>query len=722
MATEQELITKIKELMKKPERIRNIGIAAHIDHGKTTMTDSLLAGAGMISEELAGKLLVMDFHEDEKQRGITIDSANVSMVHNVEGEEYLINLIDTPGHVDFGGEVTRAMRAIDGAIVLVDAAEGMMPQTETVLRQALRELVKPVLFINKVDRLIKELKLNAEDIQARLIKIINDINRFIDSIVPKELKGKWLVNVKEGSVCFGSAKDKWALSFPYMQKTGLKFSDVINAYYKESISEFSKKAPLHKIVLDMVVNHLPNPVQAQKYRIPKIWKGDLESEEGNSLLNVDPEGPVVFIPTKIVIDKHAGEVAGGRLFSGTVRKGQELYLNLAKKKVRVQQVNIYKGPLRLIVDEAVAGNIIGIVGLTDVFVGETVSSKPIEPFEELKHIFEPVVTCSVEAKNPVDLPKLIEVLRMVSKEDPTIKVEINEETGQHLLSGMGELHLDVVTNRIKTDKGVDIIKSNPIVVYRESPSRRSGVMQGRSPNKHNDFFIFVEPLEDSVYNAIKEGEIPEGKIKKKNEELWRKLSELGISNEEARQYKEIYKGCVFQDRTRGIVAIGEVIELVMQAFEQMVDAGILAKEPCVKLKVCLTDARLHEDAIHRGPSQVIPAVRQAISDALKDSNVILYEPIQIMQVETPIRFIGEVTGVIQSKRGQILGIEQEDEHANIKIKIPVAETFGLSNDLRSVSEGRTNFYIIDQLFEPVPKDLQPKLIKQIRERKGLPPQ
>ncbi|MEM1577889.1 MAG: elongation factor EF-2 [Candidatus Pacearchaeota archaeon] len=719
MPTDEEIIQKIKELMRKPEKIRNIGIAAHIDHGKTTLTDSLLSGAGMISEELAGKLLVMDFHEDEKQRGITIDSANVSMVHNVDGEDYLINLIDTPGHVDFGGEVTRAMRAIDGAVVLVDAVEGMMPQTETVLRQALRERVKPVLFINKVDRLIKELKLTGEEIQERLVKIINDINKFIYSICPEEFKGKWYVNVAEGSVAFGSAKDKWGLSFPYMQKTGLKFSDIIKAYYEGKINEIQKKAPLHKIILDMVVKHLPNPLEAQKYRIPKIWHGDIESEEGKALLNCSPNGPVVFIPTKIVFDKHAGEVAGGRLFSGTVRKGQELYMNLSKKKVRVQQVNIYKGPQRLIIDEAIAGNIIGIVGLEGVFAGETVSSKPIEAFEELKHIFEPVVTCSVEARNPIDLPKLIEVLKIVAKEDPTVKVEINEETGQHLLSGMGELHLDVITNRIKTEKGVDIIKGNPIVVYRETVTKRSQVMQGRSPNKHNDFFIFVEPLEDSVYNAIKNNEIPEGKIKKKNEELWNKLVSLGISNEEARQYREIYKGCVFQDRTRGIVHIGEVIELVMQGFESIVDAGILAKEPCTKLKVCLVDTKLHEDAIHRGPAQVIPAVREAITKAILDANPILYEPIQILQVETPNRFMGDVLGVLQSKRGQILNIEQEVDHATIKVKIPVAEIFGLSNDLRSVSEGRATFYVVDQLFEPLPKELQQKIIKQIRERKGL---
>ena len=200
-----KMVDRIKLIMNKPDFIRNIAICAHIDHGKTTFSDNLLAGAGMISQDLAGKMQVLDFHEDEQQRGITIDTSAVSMVHTVNEKEHLINLLDTPGHVDFGGDVTRAMRAADGCIVLVCAVEGMMPQTETVLRQALKERVKPILFINKVDRLIKELKLNPEQMQQRFVKIITGVNRFIDSICPPEFKGKWNVNVQDGSVCFGSA-------------------------------------------------------------------------------------------------------------------------------------------------------------------------------------------------------------------------------------------------------------------------------------------------------------------------------------------------------------------------------------------------------------------------------------------------------------------------------------------------------------------------------------
>ena len=274
----------VKILMRKPEQIRNIAICAHIDHGKTTFSDNLLAGAGMLSEEHAGKQLALDFHADEQARGITIDSSSVSMVHEVNGEEHLINLIDTPGHVDFGGDVTRAMRAVDGCIVLTDAVEGIMPQTETVLRQALREHVRPILFINKVDRLIREVKLTPEAMQERFVKIIAAVNAFIDKITPEEHKGKWNVNVQDGSVAFGSAFHNWALSIDYMQKKSISFKDVIEHYSDPNddnkYKELAKKAPLHEVVLGSVVKHLPNPVTAQKYRIPNIWHGDVESHEG----------------------------------------------------------------------------------------------------------------------------------------------------------------------------------------------------------------------------------------------------------------------------------------------------------------------------------------------------------------------------------------------------------------------------------------------------------
>jgi len=375
-------MTEIVDLMRKQDHIRNIAIAAHIDHGKTTFSDNLLAGAGMLSEETAGKQRALDFHEDEAARGITIDSASVSMIHTVDGEEYLINLIDTTGHVDFGGDVTRAMRAVDGCVILTCAVEGVMPQTETVLRQALKEKVKPILFINKVDRLIKELKLTPEMMQERFIKIINEINVLIEKIAPPEFKQKWKVNVNDGSVIYGSAYSNWALSVPYMKRKGITFKDIIEAYEKddpEEIKKLAKKAPLHVVLLNSIVEHLPNPVEAQKYRIPLIWSGEADSPEGQDLINCDPNGELGFVVTKITQDKHAGEVCTGRMFSGTVKKGMEVVTS-GGKKGRIQQVFISKGPQRVQIESAVAGNILGIAGIKDINVGETVSTKKIEKY------------------------------------------------------------------------------------------------------------------------------------------------------------------------------------------------------------------------------------------------------------------------------------------------------------------------------------------------------
>lgn len=717
----EKMTDKVQRIMKNPERIRNICTSAHIDHGKTTFSDNLLAGAGMMSEELAGKQLALDFHEDEAERGITIDTASVSMVHEFEGKEYLINLLDTPGHIDFGGDVTRAMRAVDGTVILCCAVEGVMPQTETVVRQALRENVRPILFINKVDRLIKELQLTPEKMQERFVKIIAQVNRLIKDIAPEEYKEKWQVNVQEGQVAFGSAFHNWALSMPYMKKTGITFKEVIDAYKgggEAAVKELAKKAPLHKVILDIVIKHHPNPVDAQKYRVPKIWHGELESEEGKSLLSCDPNGPLFFIITKIVFDPQAGEISAGRLFSGTMTKGTEVYLNRGKQSSRVQQVFIYNGAKREIVDNVPAGNIIGISGVKS-FAGETVSLEPTEPFEEITHIFDPVITKAIEAKMPGDLPKLIEVLRMVAKEDPTIKVEINEETGEHLLHGMGELHLEVIENRIKTEKGVDVKTSPPIVVYREAITKKSQEAEGKTPNKHNKFYFIVEPLNVGTYKAIKEKEIPQIRIKKKDLVIRDKFVELGMDSKEALKVKEIFNGNIFVDGTRGLVHGGEVMEMVLDMFRDVMTSGPLARDPCIGVKVTVTDMKLHEDAIHRGPAQVYPAVREGIRTAMMTAGPLIYEPLQILQIEAPSEYMGEVSKLIQNKRGQLLDMQQEGTLAIVKAKMPVGEMFGWSSDLRSATGGRGTSFLIDQMFEKLPHELQDKVVKQIRIRKGL---
>ncbi len=719
-----KVMNKINELMHTRENIRNIGIAAHIDHGKTTLSDNLLAGAGLISEDLAGEQLWLDFDEQEQERGITIDAANVSMVHDFEGEDHLINLIDTPGHVDFGGDVTRAMRAIDGAVIVVDAVEGVMPQTETVVRQAIQENVKPVLFINKVDRLIKELKLTPDEMQQRFAKTIRAVNEMIESMAPDEFKDDWKVGIKDGSVAFGSALYNWAISLPFMEKTGISFADIIDMVNEDKQDELAQESPLHKVTLNMVIKHLPDPIVAQQYRIPKIWKGDVNSDIGTAMIETDEGGRLGMIVTKIIMDEHAGEVATGRVFSGSLEPGQDVNIVGAKVERRTQQVSIYMGPQRVNVEEVPAGNIVAVTGLSEAISGETicdVKGDAIKPFESIKYTSEPVVTVAVEARDVDDLPKLIKVLREMAKEDPTLNVEINEETGEHLLSGMGELHLQVVARRIREDKGVDIETSEPIVVYREAINRESGEFEGRSPNKHNKLYFKVEPLhEEEVYQALKTGEIDEGKIK--GNEVAQKLRELGMDKDEAKNVEYVNGNNLFIDSSRGVQYLDEIKDLLYQAFEEVTDEGPLANEPLIKSKIKILDAKLHEDAIHRGPAQIIPASRNAIYSAMLDGDVSIYEPMQSVYIEVPNSYMGSVTRDIQSRRGEIESMEQEDEMVTVRGKAPVAETFGFAGDIRSATEGKALWSTEQAGFEELPNNLEDEIIIEIRERKGMKPE
>jgi elongation factor 2 len=724
MAT-KDVSSVIKELMRKPEQIRNIGIVAHIDHGKTTLTDNLLAGAGMISEDLAGKQLAMDFVEQEQERGITIYSANVSMVHEYEKQDYLINLIDTPGHVDFGGDVTRAMRAVDGVMVLIDAVEAVMPQTETVIRQALKERVKPILFINKVDRLIKELKLTPEQMQERFKKIITEVNMLMQKYGEKEFADKWMVNVNDGSVAFGSAVRNWAISVPYMQKNNITFKDIIDFTNKgpEGEKELAKRSPLHVIVLDMVIRHLPNPLDAQKYRIQKIWPGESDSDAAKDMADCNPEGRLAAIVTKLYPDPHAGYVATVRIFSGKMRTGQEVYLVGTDKSQKIQQVSVYKGQQRIGMEEVDAGNIVGIVGLKESFSGETICDPKyvIPGFESITHIFEPVVVKAIEPKKPQQLAKLIEFLRRVAKEDPTLRVKINEDTGEYLVSGLGELHIDAKIERPLKEGGFDVDVSPPIVIYRESVKGTTPeAIEGKSPNKHNRFFIITEPLEGKVHQAMIRGEIPSNiEVKKKDVDLQNKLVDLGFDREESKKVKLIHNRNVFLDMTRGVHAILEVMEMLKQAFMEAMEEGPLAREACDAIKVKVVDAKLHEDAIHRGPAQVVPTTRSAIRDAMVAGKAYMLEPKQIIRIDVPTDQLSGAMKEVQNRRGQILEMGEERGTTSITAKLPVAEMFGFNSSLKSSTGGQGFYWLIDVVYEPLPRDLSQKVISQIKQRKGI---
>ena len=697
-----------------------MGIIAHVDHGKTTMSDSLLAAAGLLSPGMAGTALALDYMEEEQKRQMTIKAANVSLLHERNGTPYVINLIDTPGHVDFSGRVTRSLRAIDGAVVVVDSVEEIMVQTETVTRQALEERVRPVLYINKIDRLIKELRLNSEQIQERIGRIITEFNRLIELYAEPEYREKWKVSFAGNTVAMGSAKDRWGFNAEVAKEKGVKFQDVVEAYTNDTIAQLRERAPLHEAILNMSVEAMPPPHVAQKYRIPKIWKGDINSEVGQAMMNCDDNGPVVMAITTIVVDPQAGVVAVGRLFSGTIKEGSTFHLLGARVDQRVQQVCIFMGPYREIIGTINAGNIPALLGLDASKSGETLSTvKDIAPFESVHYVTEPVVTIAVEPKFSRDLPKLVELLRRLSLEDPNLVTKINEETGEYLIAGMGTLHLEIATTLI-TKTGLEIATSTPIVIYRESVKGSAGPVEGKSPNKHNKVYLSVEPLPDKVVDMIKEGKIGEYQDR---HEMAKILRDEGWPPDEARGVWSVDEGSnMLVETTKGAQYLQEVKEMIIGGYRWGLKEGPLAYEQIRGIKVKLTDVSLHEDPVHRGPAQIMPMSRRAFFIAFLSANPVLLEPIQRITVKVPPDLLGAATSVISQKRGKIVSVDQRGHLVYVVGELPTAETFDLSEVMRSQSQGRAFWGLEFARWAPVPQSLVGQVITDIRKRKGLPPE
>jgi elongation factor 2 len=715
---------EILKLMHDREKVRNIGIIAHIDHGKTTMSDSLLAMAGLMAPNRAGEVRALDYLEEEQRRGITIKTANISLLYEEGKNQYVINLIDTPGHVDFSGKVTRAMRALDGCVLLVDAVEEFQIMTEVRLRVALDEMVKPVLYINKFDRLIKELKMDPQAVQKKLLRIINKFNEIVQTYGSDEIKNEWTVNAGVGEVAFGSALDRWGFTLPMLQNRNLTLPDIIQMYKDGHLEKLQELLPLSEAILGMAVHKLPNPNVQQPRRVKKIWKGDLESKMGKSMLEVDPEGPLVICITNVIIDPQAGVISTGRVFSGTIRKGDDLNLIGAERTAKAQQVSIYMGQYREIVDEIPAGNIVALLGLSEARAGETIVGDEIKdeaiPFESIKYVSDPVLTIAVEPRKPTDLPKLIDAMQKMSIMDPNLVTTINQETGEYLMAGMGELHLEIAVKDIKSQYGLDIIQTEPTVVYREAIRAEVGPFMGKSPNKHNRIFFNFRPLDENIINLIKDGELSEILSTSRREEVLTK--QAGWTLRAARQVFAINENAnLLIDTTVGIQGLREVKQHISGGFQWAVQSGPLAGEAVRGLLVDMVDIKLHEDPVHRGPAQMMPAVRQALFAGILSANPTLLEPIYKIQVRVPADEMGNVTGLLSRKRGSIHNVEQDGPIVNIIGMVPVSETLGFSQEMRAATSGSAFWQMTFDHWSPVPDSMLPDVVKKVRVRKGLDP-
>jgi len=508
-----------------------------------------------------------------------------------------------------------------------------------------------------------------------------------------------------------------------MAKSGISFKDIFEHCHNEQQKELAKKAPVHEVLLDMAVEKLPSPLIAQEYRIPNIWQGDLDSEVGKSMINCNSDGPLSLMITKIWMDPHAGEVAVGRVYSGSIKHGETVWAIGGAKAERVQQVSMMVGGDRIQVPEVTAGNIAALTGVRSAAAGVTIArEKDATPFEAIRHYSEPVVTVAVEPKAMKDLPKFIDALRSLAKADASLQVSTNQETGEALLAGMGELHLEITVYRLEEEQNIKVNVSEPIVVYRESISsdNKGSAFEGKSPNRHNRFYIEVEPLPLNVIQALREGLLGDGPIRLKDaKETGNKFAEFGMDKDLMRKIYAINGTSVLVNDTKGIQNLHETRELIIEAFNDVCKKGPIADEPLLGVMVRLVDAKLHEDAIHRGPAQTIPAVRNAVKGALIRAKSVMFEPIQNIRIDAPNEWIGGITREVTTRRGIIEDMPVDGGVASVIGKMPVAESFGFSNDIRAASQGRAVWNTENAGYEMVPTELFHKVTGEIRNRKGL---
>lgn len=721
-------ISEILNLMEKTHNIRNIAFVGHIDHGKTTLSDSLLSEAGLLSPDLAGEARALDYLEEEQRRGITMKSTNISLYYEKsleQREPFLINLVDTPGHLDFSGKVTRALRLVDGAIVVVDAVEEIISQSETVIKQALQEGVRPILYINKIDRLIRELKLSDEEIRKKYTRIIKDFNNLIERYADSPFKKKWKVSPLAGNVAFGSALHKWGFTLKILEKSDLKFKDIRERYDKDTYSKstYSDLAvyfPIHKAILEMVVDHLPNPIQAQKYKINKIYEGDINSEVGKAMINCDPNGPLIICLSKVQASKH-GLVATGRIFSGKCTNRTQVFLLRENNYETIQRIAIFMGQRREQVDEIPVGNIVALEGLKEIKSGETVIEPDIigkiTPFEKVKYVTTPVITISIESHYLREIDKMKEIIENLLIEDPNLKFEINEENGEFLLSGVGPLHLEITVNDIEK-RGVKVTSSEPRPVFKESCRYHSSLISSNSSESLSSVKLRIERLDDRLnkffqsldYRSIK----PLSKLKEMLNEKG------GFANYEI-------EGLWNCDHDQNVLIYGGKAELddslknqIIEIIEKIYLNGPLCGEKLTKTKITIEELNIVNLDEENTYTELSGMLYDAIKIGLNEAELILMEPIYHTIIQIPPDYIKVAVSLLSKYSAKIKDVNQENNYqAIIEIFLPVRNSIKFAEDIRSATSGKAFWQNEFYAFLEIPLHESKKIIGDLRFNKGL---
>jgi len=733
MSRRVKMTEDIVKMMENREFIRNLALIGHIDHGKTTLSDSLLAEAGLLSEAIAGEARVLDYLEEEQRRGITMKSTNISLYYeqSLKGSKpFLINLVDTPGHLDFSGKVTRALRLADGVVVIVDSVEEVSSQTETVVRQALEEAVRPLLFINKIDRLFNELKLDMDGIKAKFTRIITDFNKLLDMYGNELAKTHWKVSAEKGSVIFGSALHRWGFVIPQLLRKEKNLEYFKEIYQSSNHKKLVKEFPVWESTLAAVVNFLPNPIEAQKYRIETIWGGDLSTSVGEALKNCDPKGPAVVFLSKVQKIKNR-LIGTGRVFSGTIHRGQPMWLVNAQDKANINQLSLFMGSRTESVTDIPAGNIAAIGGIKMIRSGETLydtqSKKDATSFESVHYVSDPVVTVAVEPDMLKNLDKLQEILEEIMIEDPNIIAEISQDSGECLMSGMGPLHLEVVANTFK-ERGVEVTVSKPSSVFRESILNSSSSIEVNSPNSKNLIRLQISRLEKKTTEYLRKAK------KSVLDYEYRREKELPPQTQfTPEQAKGIWNIDIYQnvimyvpneskqgnkDKDNNNIS-EEIRRELIRAIMGVCHHGILAHEPMAELQILIQDIVISSNPDEANYFELSTMVNQAFRQAVKEAKAVLLEPIFKLLISTPEEHIGTVTSLVSQFHGKILDITQDVYRTQITAKMSVRQSIEFAQEIRSATSGRVFWQNLFDQFTPVADHQLDDIIQSIKFRKGL---
>ncbi len=677
------------------EKVRNIGIAAHIDAGKTTTTERILFYSGVVHKigEVHDGNAVTDWMEQEKERGITITAAAISTTWR----DHQINIIDTPGHVDFTIEVERSMRVLDGVVAVFCSVGGVQPQSETVWRQADRYKVPRIAFVNKMDRTganffkvyeqVKDrlrakavplqIPIGAEDKFEGVIDLVemqahiytNDLGTDIQvGDIPEEMKTKAQEYRTILLETVAEADD--VLMERYLEGEEISSEALMLGIRKATIND--KMVPMLcgsafknkgvQLLLDAVVDYLPSPTE-----VPAI-QGILPSGETGTRLASDDE-PAAALAFKIMADPY-GRLTFIRVYSGVLKKGSYVYNATKDKKERISRLIILKADDRIEVDEMRAGDLGAALGFKDTFTGDTICDSDAPIVLESLYIPEPVISVAVEPKTKQDMEKLSKALKSLSEEDPTFRVSIDPETNQTVIAGMGELHLDILVNRMLREFKVEANIGAPQVAYRETilkPSKAEGkfIRQSGGKGQFGHVVIELEPAEEG-------------------------------------------SGFEFISKIVGGTIPKEFISPAEQGMKEACESGILAGYPLIDVKVTLLDGSYHD--VDSSEMAFKIAGSMAVKEAVMKASPVLLEPMMKVEVEAPEDFLGDVMGDLNSRRGQIEGMGSEDGVTKVSSRVPLAEMFGYATDIRSKTQGRGSFSMEFSQYEEVPRSVAEAII------------